>query len=99
MKTLHKYKLTHGAYTYTCTSVQISMPEGAKLLTVQDRHGHICLWAQVDMSRPHVMRTFDVAGTGHALNADAGDYIGTVQAMGGALVLRVFETTRLKGGT
>jgi len=50
------------------------------------------LWAYVDPTEPRVTRKFRIIGTGHPIATDPGDYIGTFQMGGGALVFHVFES-------
>ena len=73
--------------------VQVMMPKGARVLTVQEQHGRPCLWAAVDPSQPKLeMRTFRIAGTGHAIVDEiVDDYVGTIQMLDGRLVFHVFE--------
>lgn len=82
MKTIWKFQLN-------VTDVQpISIPAGARPLSVQVQAGVPCLWALVD---PHAkratlyVRTF---GTGHTCDADVSSFVGTYQL--GALVFHVF---------
>lgn len=82
MKAIWKFPLN-------VTDVQpISVPSGAKPLAVQVQNGVPCLWAMVD---PHAkkatifVRTFR---TGHDVQDDPGEHVGTYQI--GALVFHVF---------
>ena len=43
------------------------MREGAKIVHAGTQDGILCLWAEIDPSRPVVTRRFIVVGTGHAL--------------------------------
>jgi hypothetical protein len=83
MRTIWKWTLT--------TECTLDMPQGAKILTVQEQHGEPQLWALVDSNAPQERRTFRVYGTGHCCATDPGDYIGTFQLHGGGLVFHVFE--------
>jgi hypothetical protein len=70
-----------------------SMPLGAKVLTVQEQHGKLAIWALVDLKEKVTEdRVFMIAGTGHFIR-ELGklDYVGTVVTMGGDLVWHVFE--------
>lgn len=70
----------------------ISMPEGAEILTVQNQNENICIWAKVDPNAPKVLRTFAVYGTGWDIVTNASmEYIGTVQLSRGEFVYHVFE--------
>jgi len=96
MVTIYKYRLSP-------TSNVIEMPEGAQVLSVHEQQGDVCLYAEVDTSRPYENRLFLVAGTGW--NIDDSDmhygrkFIGTVVCDGlwGQLVWHVFELIRRIG--
>jgi hypothetical protein len=66
----------------------------AEVLSVAAQNGSVWIWARVDTTEPTGHRTFYVRGTGHPLG-DAADarFVGTVHALGGALVWHVFEAT------
>ena len=70
----------------------LSMPDGAEILTVQTQKEQVCLWAKVDPQAPKVIRTFGVFGTGWEIVTTASmRYIGTVQLEDGDFVYHVFE--------
>jgi hypothetical protein len=71
--------------------VAIEMPMASKVLCVQVQLGTPCLWALVYPDAKMETRDFRVIGTGHPIERDPGDYIGTFQLNGGALVFHVFE--------
>lgn len=71
--------------------VTISMPQGARVLTVQMQHSNPCLWVWVDPDAPLEERTFRIAGTGHAIVERGAAYIGTFQMRHGDVVFHVFE--------
>jgi hypothetical protein len=85
MKTIWKWTLR--------PETTINMPHGAKLLAVQEQRGEAQLWALVDPGAKTYPRTFRVYGTGHDLPDDPGQYVGTFQMNGGALVFHVFEAS------
>lgn len=69
-----------------------SMPLGAEVLTVQVQGGEPCLWVKVRPNGPSVERRFRWVGTGQDVDEEAiVGYVGTVQALGGALVWHLFE--------
>ena len=70
---------------------QIEMPDGARLLSVKNQQGTLCLWALVDPHAPMVKRTIYVLGTGHTRNDEVSAelFVGTV--LMGWLVWHVFE--------
>lgn len=69
----------------------ISMPKGAQVLTVQSQRGIPALWAIVDPDAEEGDRTFLTYGTGQPITVSPGEYAGTYQLQGGALVFHVFE--------
>lgn len=97
MRVIYKYRL---AVTDTQT---ISMPAGAKLLTVQVQSGnsaqgdHPYLWALVETVAPLEDRTFITVGTGHPVSDDSLNYLGTYQLHDGRLVFHVFELVAKQG--
>ena len=70
---------------------EILMPEDARILTVQMQNESLCLWALVDTDKPRICREFQVYGTGHTIQSNVKDYLGTVQM--GSLVWHVVEIT------
>ena len=68
----------------------VDMPYGATILTVQAQNDVPCMWALVGTNNALVPRAFHIAGTGHPFNG-VGDYVGTFQLSGGALVFHVFD--------
>ena len=87
MKAIHKYPLTLQG------EEKVSLPEGARILCVQNQRETICIWAVVDPDiTSHEERTFMIIGTGHIHDSiPTGGYIGTVQLQDGFLVFHVFE--------
>lgn len=68
----------------------VTLPVGAELLTVQVQRGEPCLWARVDPRGTLGDITIRLAGTGHPIDDDVGDYVGTFQMHDGDLVFHVF---------
>ncbi len=66
----------------------INMQVGAKVLSFQEQHGELCLWAVVDPKANVEPRKFKLVGIGHPFDPDA-KYIGTTQL--GAFVWHLFE--------
>lgn len=86
MKTIYKYRIE------IHDSIEVMMPQGAKILTVQEQHGMATIWAIVDTDRTDVKRVLQIVGTGHDLtDRIMGDYIGTFQIDSGNLVFHVFD--------
>jgi len=70
---------------------KISMPAGAKPLSVQIQHGGLQLWALCDENAQRVERTIAIYETGESIPDEPGEFIGTFQAGGGGLVFHVFD--------
>lgn len=70
----------------------VAMPMGAQILTVQTQDEKPRIWALVDEMAPSVKRVIRTSGTGHPVPADQGQYVGTYQLRGGALVFHVFAS-------
>ena len=85
VKTIYKYQLS------AVERQSIYMPEGAEVLTVQDQNGALCLWALIDSDNSQSERIIYMVGTGHKINTEKGNYVGTIQSLEGALILHVFE--------
>lgn len=80
-KTIWKFELGFGKST-------IEIPEGAKILTMQDQGGVLHLWAAVNPDADLEKRHFVTVGTGGVINEGL-EYIGTYQES--AFVWHVFE--------
>lgn len=71
---------------------KVSMPEDAKVLTVQVQKGKPCLWAECNPDKEPVLRTFLIRGTGHPIDDEIEkEYIGTIQMCEDSIVFHVFE--------
>lgn len=91
-KTIWKFPLTVADVQH------VAMPTGAEILCVQTQHEGPCLWVRVDPSATMEKRSIAIVGTGHpAPEPSDGDYIGTFQIHGGALVFHVFAKRRSDG--
>lgn len=75
-------------YQITGSDCEIEMPEGSNVLTAHEQNGRICVWAEVDTSKPLEKRRFVTVGTGYESPAD-GTYIGTAFIY--AYVMHVYE--------
>lgn len=86
MKTIYKYNLELGDDTQS-----LSLPKGAKILTVQIQGNYLCLWALVDKeAEEYESRTILICDTCHdAGECTAEHYIATVQV--GIFVWHIFE--------
>jgi hypothetical protein len=83
-------------YKYTIpyheSEITISMPFGAEILSVQEQHGDISVWALVKPDLDLIDdRTFHVLTTGETENFNGMRFLGTVQFDKGTNVLHVFE--------
>jgi hypothetical protein len=84
MKKIFKYQLE-------ITDRQIiKMPQGAKILSVQNQHNTLTLWAEVNPTSQMVDRYFQVFGTGHPIEDELGDYLATVLTDNDRIVWHVF---------
>ena len=75
--------------------VELSMPVGAEVLTVQVQRGMPCIWARVNPAAPRVLRMFRIVGTGYDLPVPPWpcrlEYMGTFQMHDGNFVWHVFQ--------
>ena len=86
MKKIFKYEIP-------VEGVELNMPIGSRILSCQNQHDVVCLWALVDPDVLKEKRRFTIAGTGHPLEDSIviDKYLGTVVVMGGQFVWHVFE--------
>lgn len=87
MKTIWKYDLEPACL--------IEMPIGAKVLSIHQQKGQICLWALVDPEADYEVRHFVFHGTGHHINEKGPlNFVGTAQFHEGEFMFHVFEVMR-----
>jgi hypothetical protein len=85
MTTIYKYKLA------VVDAQTLELPEPKGLLSVAMQNGDLCLWAEVDPSKPKSNFTILIFGTGHPISEEIEKrYIGTVHSMQRGLVWHVF---------
>lgn len=87
MKTIWKFPLGG-------PSVQVEMPEGSRVIHVDEQGGVPTMWARVDSDRRQRARRFRIVGTGQAIDEEEApflEHLGTVKLSGGRLILHVFE--------
>jgi hypothetical protein len=84
-KTVWKYDITD------CDFQEIEMPAGAQPLCVQIQAGCAQLWALVEPDREMEIRHFRLAGTGHIIQDNIRQYVGSFQFLGGWLIFHLFE--------
>ena len=79
-------------FTLAIANMQdIEMPRGARILSIAQQHGKLCLWALVNPEADRVKRALRIAGTGHQCDARAAHFVGTVLCNDGLLVWHVFD--------
>lgn len=86
MKTIWKFPIE------TVDAQVVSMPEGARILSVASQNEQPCIWVMVETENKPVERKFSTYGTGHPIRDDFPVYVGTYMLSDGALVLHVYET-------
>jgi len=70
----------------------LSMPTGARLLSVQSQLGEPFLWALVDDAAETATRKFALRGTGHdAEGLEGSVFVGTFQLANGRLIFHLFD--------
>jgi len=73
----------------------ISMPKGARVLSVHATHESACVWALGDPHAPMEKHRFGVVPTGEEWQSDdeeaLGSFIGTVHLRGGTYVVHIFD--------
>lgn len=78
----------------------LNLSKAAKLLTIQEQQGELCLWAEVAgrivSAETSESVTIYMIGTGHEVPEDAVRYICTIQVISGTevLVIHVYEGPR-----
>lgn len=70
---------------------RITMPNGAKLLTVQMQGMVPCLWAVVNPDAAKCERILHVYGTGHPITRPDEPYVGSIQMYSGKFVFHIFD--------
>lgn len=86
MKTIYKYPIR------MVDSQRLSIPLGAKLLSLQVQHGTPCLWAEVDDDEGiNQELVVSVVGTGQTVPPGAVNYVGALQF--GVMVFHIYTST------
>jgi hypothetical protein len=89
MSTVWKYEL------YIDDYIIVSLPRGAKPLTVQSQKEKVYLWCLVNPHENNLEeRIFRLAGTGHPIVDNNLFYIGTFQLYDGSFVGHLFEVKK-----
>lgn len=83
-------------YTLDGSPVTISLPRGAKILSVAEQNERVVLWAMVDPKELALQeRVIQIFGTGHPIeDAESLTFIGTVLMHKGKLVWHIFEVNQ-----
>jgi len=85
MKTVYKYKLCIDDLQ------SVNLPKDAKPLCAKIQNGDPCLWALVDPDETEIETIhIRIAGTGHPIQEDVKDYLGSELMYGGSLVFHFF---------
>ena len=73
--------------------IELEMPKGAEILSVQTQHETPCIWAGITAGNGTEIRKFRVFGTGQpiTMNENGLKFIGTFQLMNGSFVGHLFE--------
>jgi hypothetical protein len=90
MLSVYKYPVIPNDY------IDLSLPQGAIILSVQSQYDKPQLWALVDPESPVELRRFRLAGTGHPIkeSADKLYFHDTFQLHGGQLIFHLFEVVK-----
>lgn len=78
-------------------AIDIQIPKGARVLTIQTQGDLPCLWILVNPSNELETRTFEVMHTGEIFNLDGLHYIGTYQLFSESEVCHLFEIMEKDG--
>ncbi|HEX8657228.1 MAG TPA: hypothetical protein VF690_06830 [Hymenobacter sp.] len=91
MLTIYKYILQ------LTPTQQVTLPEGAQILSVQEQQGEVCLWALVNTEKPPHGVAIQMVGTGGQVNQSLleSQFLGTVQYAATGLVFHFFATSGL----
>lgn len=85
MKRVYKYKLEIQDHQV------VSLPKGARILSVANQREDIVLYAEVDDEQKGITDIdIFIHGTGHVMNENANLFLGTVLLREGYLVFHVF---------
>lgn len=81
------WKFTLEVYDET----RVSMPVGARILTVQAQMEQPCIWAICNPTAEREWRHFRIYGTGQDMPDNPGVYVGTFQLHGGRAAFHLFD--------
>lgn len=90
MKKVFKYELS-----YQTDLINVELPIGAEVLTIDTQKNKLCLWVSVDPDELVMeIRQFRIAGTGHSIYEEPLKYINTIQIYDGDIILHLFEVLK-----
>lgn len=79
-------------YDLGANPIELEIPSGGKVLHFQNQGERLCIWVQVDPSKPKCKRRFEVIGTGYQMqNPEKLAHRGTLLLESGRLVVHLFE--------
>ena len=90
MRTIWKYNISIE------DTFSLELPQGAKILTVQEQQGEPQVWVLVNPDNKLEIRNFRLVGTGHSIEENRLEYIGTFQVLNGNFVGHLFEIRQEK---
>ncbi len=90
MKTIWKFPIA------TTFRQDVEMPHGSRIISAQQQHGQLCIWAEVNPKADKCNRQIVIIGTGHELPREGicMEFIATVQTLDGVLVWHIYEDTK-----
>lgn len=85
MITIHKYPLE------ICDEQQISLPRGYEILSVIEQFGVPVIYAKIDTEETKIEDVWiRIFGTGHPIDEDYYNYLGTISTKNGSLIWHIF---------
>lgn len=69
----------------------LKLHKNSKILSLQIQKEQIVLWVLSNEEEELKSRKFRIAGTGHYINENIKEFIGTIQLFNGSLVFHLFE--------
>jgi len=70
--------------------IELDLPKGAKVLTIQLQKGVPCIWMLVNPDLSTEKRLFWLYGTGMEVKQTHLNYLGSFQMLGGDLIFHLF---------
>jgi len=91
MKKIYKYEIKPD-------ELRVEMPQGAKIVHVDNQREHLCLWAEIDPDAPVEVRQFAVFPTGGHIPEYPDvtvKHLGTVNVKDGFFIFHVYEVIKI----